>query len=329
MTNDILLFIEKITGHSKNHLEIQKLAGDASDRKFYRVQFKKTKSWVLLETDPFDPKTDPFMIMQMFFKSLKICVPEMYGADGKLGVCLLEDLGSTHLDQAVQNLGEKKASRFYFLAIDELFKLQSASENKALDFLPEKLDEKKAFQELMFMKEHLLEGHLHIKLKPQEQRLLEEGFQKIASYFKTHPVYCHRDYHSKNIMIRNEDQIGIVDFQDTRLGPITYDLSSLLRDSYVQLSDPLVEELLKYAFPKIQKFQNITWEDFRLHFDWVSIQRNLKAMGSFGYITTIKKKPGYTQYLKPTWKSAQKRLQKVGCMETLLQTLETLFEDRL
>jgi N-acetylmuramate 1-kinase len=142
-------------------------------------------------------------------------------------------------------------------------------------------------------------------------------------------VLCHRDYHSRNLM-PHRGVLYIIDFQDARLGPDTYDLASLLRDSYVDFTEETVDELIAFflalrgqgaradggAFVSYQS-------DFRRRFDLMSLQRNLKALGTFGYQTTTRQNPVYIQYMPRTLRHVRRNLQRYprfGRLQELLAT---------
>ena len=110
-------------------------------------------------------------------------------------------------------------------------------------------------------------------------------------------MLCHRDYHSRNLMLHH-DRLYIIDFQDARMGPDTYDLVSLLRDSYVDLPERTVDELIAYFLAL--KGETRDRAEFRRRFDTMALQRNLKALGTFGYQTTARRNPVYIQYIPRT-----------------------------
>ena len=110
-------------------------------------------------------------------------------------------------------------------------------------------------------------------------------------------VLCHRDYHSRNLML-HDGSLYIIDFQDARMGPDTYDLASLLRDSYVDIADRELDELIAYFLAL--KGREPTPREFRRRFDLMALQRNLKALGTFGYQTTTRRNPVYIQYIPRT-----------------------------
>ncbi len=114
-------------------------------------------------------------------------------------------------------------------------------------------------------------------------------------------MLCHRDYHSRNLMW-HDGALYIIDFQDARMGPDTYDLASLLRDSYVDLDDAAVDDLIAGFFALTRGGPATAAEEveFRRRFELMALQRNLKALGTFGYQTTTRANPVYMQYIPRT-----------------------------
>ena len=125
-------------------------------------------------------------------------------------------------------------------------------------------------------------------------------FERILAVNLAEPkVFVHRDYHSRNLML-SDGSLYIIDFQDARMGPDTYDLASLLRDSYVDLTDREVDELIAYFLALQGRASEIEAEDFRPRFDLMALQRNLKALGTFGYQTIARSNTVYIQYIPRT-----------------------------
>ena len=128
-------------------------------------------------------------------------------------------------------------------------------------------------------------------------RLLEE-FERLVTPLAAEPrVLCHRDYHSRNLMV-HDGRLVVIDFQDARMGPATYDLVSLLRDSYADLPDTAIEGL-KARFLS-QAPDPPPSAEFDSRFDAMALQRNLKALGTFGYQTSVRRNPVYIQYIPRT-----------------------------
>jgi aminoglycoside/choline kinase family phosphotransferase len=131
-------------------------------------------------------------------------------------------------------------------------------------------------------------------------------------------VLCHRDYHSRNLMLHG-GSLYIIDFQDARMGPDTYDLASLLRDSYVDLTPQQVDELIAF-FLALQGGADEL--EFRRRFDLMALQRNLKALGTFGYMTTSRNNTVYIQYIPRTVAYVKANLAKYPRFERLRSLLD-------
>jgi hypothetical protein len=119
-------------------------------------------------------------------------------------------------------------------------------------------------------------------------------------------VLCHRDYHSRNLML-SDGRLYIIDFQDARMGPDTYDLVSLLRDSYVDVPDRELDDLIAY-FLALKGCTDAV--EFRRRFDLMALQRNLKALGTFGYQTIARRNAVYIQYMPRTLRYVRTNLEK-------------------
>jgi len=136
-------------------------------------------------------------------------------------------------------------------------------------------------------------------------------------------VLCHRDYHSRNLML-SDDSLYIIDFQDARMGPDTYDLASLLRDSYVDITDRELDDLIAY-FLALKGCAD--GADYRRRFDLMALQRNLKALGTFGYQTMTRRNPVYIQYMPRTLRYARSNLEKYPRFARLRALLASHIEE--
>jgi hypothetical protein len=159
---------------------------------------------------------------------------------------------------------------------------------------------------------------------PARQALREE-FAAIVEELAAEPrVLCHRDYHSRNLML-HENRLVIIDFQDARMGPDTYDLVSLLRDSYVDLDEAAVDELIAY-FLALRGTPGLA-RGYRTRFDLMALQRNLKALGTFGYQTTARRNPVYIQYIPRTLRCVRTNLAAHGRFGRLRELLAAHVEE--
>jgi N-acetylmuramate 1-kinase len=152
-----------------------------------------------------------------------------------------------------------------------------------------------------------MEGYRAIVLTAAERTALAEEWSILAGELSSEPrVLCHRDYHSRNLMLY-EGTLYLIDFQDARMGPDTYDLVSLLRDSYVDIADEDIDELIAYF---LDLKGSSGREEFRRRFDLMALQRNLKALGTFGFQTTVRRNPVYIQYIPRTLRHARANLER-------------------
>ncbi len=157
--------------------------------------------------------------------------------------------------------------------------------------------------ELDFFVKHFLEGYRGVALDGAERDALRDEWQILAGELADEPrVLCHRDYHSRNLMV-HDGRLCIIDFQDARMGPDTYDLASLLRDSYVDLPPDAVDDHIEFFLSRQGRARERA--EFRRRFDVMALQRNLKALGTFGYQAAVRHNPVYIQYIPRTLRYAR------------------------
>jgi hypothetical protein len=194
-------------------------------------------------------------------------------------------------------------------------------------------DMEKLTWELDFFAKHFIEGYRGATLSAPKRLALGEEWSTVAAELAAEPrVLCHRDYHSRNLML-HAGSLYIIDFQDARMGPNTYDLASLLRDSYVDVSDHDVDDLIAHFLAlkgqggHAGASPNREAIEFRRRFDLMALQRNLKALGTFGYQTTTKRNPVYIQYMPRTLRYIRMNLEKYPRFARLHELLATHVEE--
>jgi N-acetylmuramate 1-kinase len=171
-------------------------------------------------------------------------------------------------------------------------------------------DAEKLTWELNFFVRHFVEGYRGVVLSDPERRALDDEWASIAGELAGEPrVLCHRDYHSRNLML-HDGNLYMIDFQDARMGPDTYDLVSLLRDSYVDIADRELDELIAYFLASKGRADAAEADEFRRRFDLMAVQRNLKALGTFGYQTMTRRNTVYIQYMPRTLRYVRTNLDK-------------------
>jgi aminoglycoside/choline kinase family phosphotransferase len=311
------------SGLSSRSPRVVPLTGDASDRRYFRVLVPDTQSIVLaLYSSAFDVRTLPFVNVATLLEKMPVPIPAVLGHADDLGVLALEDLGDVTLQAHLGAASPAEHAALYRQAVALIEMLQRrGSDLASSDFLPYGIafDVEKLTWELDFFTKHFLEAYRGVTLGASERDALRAEFAGLVQELASEPrVLCHRDYHSRNLML-HEAQLYIIDFQDARLGPDTYDLVSLLRDSYVDLPEQTVDELIAYILAL--KGATGTEREFRQRFDRMALQRNLKALGTFGYQTTARRNPVYIQYIPRTLKYVRDNLDhqpRFGRMRELL-----------
>jgi len=310
-------------------IKCERIKGDASDRNYHRVSFnlkyspEKKNSIIIMELAKLEKNPD-FKCMQKFLKKMNISVPDIFHFDEKLGLLFLMDCGNIHLADKIEEEPEKTID-WYKKAIEIIVIFHTNVTKNITRECPAYnlfFDEKKLMWEMDFMLQYYVEGLLMNPLAPGKKKEIRLALLTLCNELsKQDRLFTHRDYHSKNIMIQN-DTLTIIDFQDARMGPCQYDLVSLLKDSYIILEEPIRDELLEFYLNRMeQNGKKIIRDPFYKIFDWMSIQRNLKAIGTFAYQYKFLGNDRYIQYIDPTLNYVRQTLSKRRDLEFLIPTL--------
>ena len=272
-----------------------------------------------------EPEPD-FNCVQKFLKKMDIPVPDILHFDAERGLLFLMDCGDTHLADKIE-AEPKNIVYWYQKAIEIIVAFHTrATENLTSDCPAKNLffDEEKLMWEMDFMLEHYVQGILKNFLSFDEKNKTREALGTLCKALSDqNRVFTHRDYHSRNIMIHN-GKLRVIDFQDARMGPCQYDLVSLLKDSYVVIEESIRKELLEYYIECMQRHgREIKRDRFYKIFDWMSVQRNLKAIGTFAYQSKILGNDRYLQYVEPTLEYIKKTLENRRDLEFLVPALNS------
>ncbi len=268
-------------------------SSDASFRRYFRVS-AGGESFIVMDAPPEQEGTRPYIAIARRFHALGLNVPRILEQDLGQGFLLLSDLGERlYLPQ----LSEATVERLYGDALGALVVLQAGSFSAdAAGFLPE-YDAALLQREMELFRDWYLGRHLGLSLNRAQNRVLEQAFEVLIRSARTQPqVWVHRDYHSRNLLVTGRNNPGIVDFQDAVLGPVTYDLVSLLRDCYIAWPRARVEEWAKgYHALALASGIPVGEDDARFlaWFDLMGVQRQLKASGIFARLYHRDGKPGY------------------------------------
>ncbi len=258
------------------------LAGDASFRRYYRVQ-QDLLSQVVMDAPPTQVTLAPFVNIAELLTEHGIKTPQIHAINYTAGFALLEDFGNVLFGDAIKE--PQSMTALYEGAIRLLCQMQQST------IQPTQLavfDQTFMLEEIALFEDWFLKRYLGLSLSRAEQQLLIDTFQRLTEGIIRQPqVLVHRDYHSRNIMLPdyphavNPFAMGLIDFQDAMLGPIAYDLVSLLKDCYIHLPPELVSSSLRLFFDTAQISRHYTLPEFQHAFDWCGLQRHLKILGIF------------------------------------------------
>lgn len=262
--------------------KIELLSGDASFRRYFRA-FTDKGPQVLVDADPAHEKTCEFVQIAKALVEAKVCVPQVHAVDQEQGFMLLDDLGD-HL--LLGQLDNHNVEALYSLAIDELLRIQQCQCDVR------NYDAELLRQEMSLFNEWFLPKYLDMTLTPTIEAMLSNVYQHLIDSALEQPkVFVHLDYHSRNLMTLENGRLGVLDFQDAAMGPITYDLVSLLRDCYVAWPQEQVANLVAQFREKAAI--DVDAQTFWRWFDWMGLQRHLKCLGVFTRLNFRDNKPGY------------------------------------
>jgi len=257
----------------------------------------------MLQAHPGQNEEASFLDVHHFLESLGLPVPRVYSHYPDEGLIVLEDLGDDLLESFVKTDDEARIRALYFEAVDLLIRMRRATQNAATKCVAFELafDEAKLMQEMDFFLTHFVRGLAAVEPSSEGSETLQEFFLTICRRLASEPrIFAHRDYHARNLLV-HEGRLVMIDFQDARMGPAQYDLASLLRDSYVTLPEDFIEELLdNYREGAGEKSDSR--EEFQYIFDIMSLQRNIKALGTFGYQAHVR---GSERYLSSIPRTAR------------------------
>ena len=324
LESNVLDFIAQTLGHTE--FQVMPLAGDASNRRYYRIILGE-RSLVLMSWEPFkDDGTYPFLSVLRHFQRNHVHVPNVVAMSPDLGQVLLEDLGDLTLERKFwENQDQDEVIPFYKQAIDELIKIHfRATQDRTdctafhIDFNTERL-----LWEMNYGKEHLLEKMCGLQFSEKLKKQIGDCFLKICNELSAEPKHiCHRDYHSRNLMLKL-GKMRVIDFQDARLGPIQYDLVSLFKDSYVAIDDTMAQKLLSYYQDQAAAVGATL--NSKQHFEHIyerqSIQRCFKACGSFASFYNLREDSRYLKYLHGTLARVRVALSHFQDMKPFLDLL--------
>lgn len=299
-------------------------SADASFRRYFRVDTPDGQSLIVMDAPPPQEDVRPFVKVAELFSATGVSVPAILAQDTERGFLLLSDLGSTTY---LQQLNPDTAHKLYIDAIDALILLQVQSRAGVLPVYDREL----LHRELMLFPDWYITRHLKATLTDAQTADLNRVFDGLlANNLAQAPVYVHRDYHSRNLMVMNKGNPGILDFQDAVYGPITYDLVSLLRDAYIQWDEELILDWVIRYWERARRAGLPVSHDvdaFYRDFEFMGLQRHLKVLGIFARLYHRDGKDGYVNDMPMVMDYTRKTAYRYKEFAPLIRLLDTLQEN--
>lgn len=265
-----------------HNYQLEVASADASFRRYFRL-FTDNKSLIIMDAPPEKEDCESFVKVAKLIEKSGVQAPHIFNFNEPEGFMLLSDLGSTAF---LDKLNDQTVESLYADAISAINKMQEIKAD-----LPAYNVELLQFEMSLF-KDWYLEKHLEINLDEKQLNVLSNTFDLLTeSALAQPPVFVHRDYHSRNLMITDQNNPGVIDFQDAVNGPASYDLVSLIKDCYIAW--PRSKQLAWIDLYLQQTPLALDKQAFIEHLDFMGMQRHLKATGIFARLNHRDGKPGY------------------------------------
>lgn len=247
------------------------LDNDASFRRYYRIE-QDTQSWIAADMPPAKENPTVFNEITQMLRAQSLHAPEIKACNLSEGLFLLEDLGDLTYLLARETTD---SNLLYQRAIDALLKIQQIDSDGLAPF-----DSTSLLEEMNLYTDWYCHIHLKKNLSQAEIKALAHSYQLLIQSALAQPqVFVHRDYHSRNLMWTPDETVGVLDYQDAVAGPLSYDLVSLLKDCYVEWPDAQRMKWIEYYLDHTP--HDLDQAEFVRWFEWMGIQRHLKAVGIF------------------------------------------------
>lgn len=351
LSSNVIEMAASQLGAPINEINITQLTGDASTRVYFRAEALDASVIITLYGEPFDESqraadrlrnmeasnpsarltfaSDPCAHIEVTGLLLEagLPVPRVLSASGADAAMFIEDVGDVRLQDWLADRQKEDIAEAYKAAVELIVKIQEVTdlaESSGSICSQLAFDEAKLKWELGFFFANYFNRYLKVKLDPATSNGVQADFKAICSELSARPrVLTHRDYHARNLMVKGE-QIIIIDYQDARMGPASYDLASLLYDPYMSIGDDLIEEMIE-RFIELKAVSKRPLEDkegFRAELSMMIVQRMLKAIGTYSYQAAVMNNTTYVGYIDPAIERAIAAMKKLDRFQTVGELLE-------
>jgi N-acetylmuramate 1-kinase len=300
-------------------VSFENVTADASTREYFRIAWNGGPAIACVYPEPFTEAVDSYVDVTHLFLSAGLPVAEIYDVDMEHGVVVQEDLGNVLLRDELLSADEGRRMRLLDEAISLIAQVQgttSTAFDRSSIASKLKFDAEKLEWELNYFKQHYFETFLRQPLSPQDDARLSAEFHELASELEGHAsVLCHRDFHAANLMIDPRGRMRIIDHQDARMGAASYDLVSLLLDRITDLPPRewlaekrhfFIDLRVRLGMPRLDE------EEFAYQFRLQTVQRCLKAAGTFSFQSVNRGKTHFIAFITPALRMAARSSESLG-----------------
>jgi aminoglycoside/choline kinase family phosphotransferase len=321
-----VIFVENAVARLQDFLKknnqntrFEVLTPDASTREYFRVSWNGKSAIACVYGEAFKAAEHSYLDVTALFKAEDLPVAKIYEFDEDLGIVVQEDFGDTILRDFLRQSDEETRDEFTNRAISLIARIQSITpvafeRNSIASRL--KFDEGKLVWELNFFKTHYFETYRRTNLLAKDDAALTAEFAELARALEARArVLCHRDFHAANLMLDRENNLRIIDHQDARIGAASYDLVSLLLDRVLDAPAPeWLDAKKKYFLFEREKLdlETIDWTNFDEEFQMQTVQRCLKAIGTFSFQSTVRGKTHFIPYIEPMFLIVRQAAEKLN-----------------
>ena len=306
--------------------EVRRLTPDASTREYFRIDWNGRSAIACVYPEPFVAAEQSYLDVSALFLNSGLPVADIYGFDEALGIIIQEDLGDTVLRDVLEKAKPDRREEMIDEAIELIARIQLATDNACqTNSIASRLkfDVEKLLWELNFFREHYFETLKGRRLSDDDNRALDEEFLELCEELESRAsVLCHRDFHAANLMIDSTGRLRIIDHQDARIGSAAYDLVSLLLDRVTELPSAdwlaskrglLIEKRVEFGLSRLDE------AGFAYEFRLQTIQRCLKATGTFSFQSVNRGKTYFLPFIKPMFQIVLHAAEDLDRFPTLRQ----------
>lgn len=326
--------VERLTSFLKQRnrfmdQKIQLLTPDASTREYFRIGWEQASAIACVYPEPFIRSEQSYLDVTNLFENIGLPVAQIYDFDAACGVIIQEDFGDIILRDVLERSAFAIRDGLINQAIELIAKIQTATPLAfELNSIASRLrfDKAKLIWELEFFKTHYFESLQKRRVPEEIESYLISDFSELCGKLERRAiVLCHRDFHAANLMLDSEDRLRIIDHQDARIGSVAYDLVSLLLDRVLDPPAPDWLRQKKEFFLKAREdlgLDKLGLVDFDYEFDLITVQRCLKAIGTFSNQTANCGKTNYVQYIRPMFRIVSEACERLKKFPTLQQVVK-------